>query len=137
MTTETILIWLDPAPAAAGVLSDRAVHRTRTRRSAIRIAVGAAALSWLGSMVVFVRALGMEHLGEHPFASAINWLPTGDTWFADRRADRPARARWCCSSWPGRCLMIFLYSVGYHNFGQPAGDHDQRRPAAARRDRDR
>jgi NADH-quinone oxidoreductase subunit L len=21
-------------------------------------------------------------------------------------------------------LMIFLYSVGYHNFGQPAGDHD-------------
>src|SRR5258706_8097583 len=20
--------------------------------------------------------------------------------------------------------MIFLYSVGYHNFGQPAGDHD-------------
>ena len=22
-------------------------------------------------------------------------------------------------------LMIFIYSVGYHNFGQPAGDHDQ------------
>jgi NADH-quinone oxidoreductase subunit L len=22
-------------------------------------------------------------------------------------------------------LMIFLYSVGYHNFGQPKGDHDQ------------
>ena len=22
-------------------------------------------------------------------------------------------------------LMIFIYSVGYHNFGQPAGEHDQ------------
>jgi len=22
-------------------------------------------------------------------------------------------------------LMIFIYSVGYHNFGQPAGDHDE------------
>ena len=22
-------------------------------------------------------------------------------------------------------LMIFIYSVGYHNFGQPKGDHDQ------------
>ena len=21
-------------------------------------------------------------------------------------------------------LMIFIYSVGYHNYGQPAGDHD-------------
>ena len=32
--------------------------------------------------------------------------------------------------------MIFIYSVGYHNFGQPKGDHD-RRSAPARRHRGR
>ncbi len=89
------------------------------------LAVGAAFLSWLGSMIVFFSVIGIEHLGEHPIESSINWLPTGDTWFKVGVLVDPLTAvvlffvAWTV-------LMIFLYSVGYHNFGQPAGDHDHK-----------
>jgi len=99
------------------------------------LAVGAAFFSWLGSMIVFVRALGVEHLGEHPFESSVNWLPIGDTWFKIGVLVDPLTAvvlffvAWTV-------LMIFLYSVGYHNFGQPVGDHDHK-GSASRSDRRR
>ena len=87
------------------------------------VAVGAAFLSWLGCMIVFVRALGVEHLGEHPFASSINWLPTGDMWLKiGVLIDPLSAATLFFVAWT--VLMIFIYSVGYHNYGQPAGDHD-------------
>ncbi|HMB21610.1 MAG TPA: hypothetical protein VKP08_02205, partial [Anaerolineales bacterium] len=76
MTTET-LIWLIPLPPVLAfflivLLTNKSKALSHT------IAVGAAFLSWLGSMVVFVRALGVEHLGEHPFADSIPWLPLGE-----------------------------------------------------------
>jgi NADH-quinone oxidoreductase subunit L len=87
--------------------------------------VGAALLSWLGSMIVFVRALGVEHLGEHPFESSIAWLPTGDTWFRVGVLVDPLTAvTLFFVAWT--VLMIFVYSVGYHNFGQPEGEHDHK-----------
>ncbi|RME06125.1 MAG: NADH-quinone oxidoreductase subunit L, partial [Anaerolineae bacterium] len=89
------------------------------------IAVGAALLSWAGSMVVFWNALqrGAHELGKHPFASALNWLPTGDNWFRiGVMIDPLSAAVLFFVAWT--VLMIFLYSVGYHNFGQPKGDHD-------------
>jgi NADH-quinone oxidoreductase subunit L len=88
------------------------------------IAVGAAFLSWLGSMVVFVLAVRTPHLGEHPFHSTINWFPTGDTWFRIGVLVDPLTAGTLFFvAWT--VLMIFIYSVGYHNFGQPKGDHDR------------
>ena len=44
-------------------------------------------------MIVFVRALGVEHLGEHPFESSVNWLPTRRYLVQDRRAGGPAHRR--------------------------------------------
>jgi NADH-quinone oxidoreductase subunit L len=89
------------------------------------VAVGAALLSWLGSMIVFARANGVEHLGEHPFESSINWLPLGDSWFRIGVLVDPLTAvTLFFVAWT--VLMIFIYSVGYHNFGQPAGDHDHK-----------
>ncbi len=65
----------------------------------------------------------MEHLGEHPFESSIPWLPTGDTWLKiGVLIDPLSAAVLFFVAWT--VLMIFLYSVGYHNFGQPTGDHD-------------
>jgi len=87
------------------------------------VAVGAALLSWIGSIIVFVRALGVERLGEHPFESSFAWLPTGETWLRIGVLIDPLSAvvlffvAWTV-------LMIFIYSVGYHNYGQPQGDHD-------------
>jgi NADH-quinone oxidoreductase subunit L len=121
MTTET-LIWLIPLPP---VLAFFLIVLLTNKNKALShtLAVGAAFLSWLGSMIVFVRALGVEHLGEHPFESSVNWLPTGDTWFRiGVLVDPLTAAVLFFVAWT--VLMIFIYSVGYHNYGQPEGDHD-------------
>ena len=122
MTTET-LIWLIPLPLVLAFFLI-VLFTNKSKALSHTIAVGAAFLSWLGSMIVFVRALGVEHLGEHPFESSVNWLPTGDTWFRIGVLIDPigAAVLFFVSI---TILMIFLYSVGYQNFGQPKGDHDQ------------
>jgi NADH-quinone oxidoreductase subunit L len=121
MTTET-LIWLIPLPPVLA-FALIVLFTNRSKWLSHTIAVGAALLSWLGSMIVFVRALGVEHFGEHPFESSIPWLPTGDTWFRiGVLVDPLTAAVLFFVAWT--VLMIFLYSVGYHNFGQPKGDHD-------------
>jgi NADH-quinone oxidoreductase subunit L len=123
MTTET-LIWLIPLPPVLA-FALIVLFTNRSKWLSHTIAVGAAFLSWLGSMIVFVRALGVEHLGEHPFASSINWIPTGDTWLkVGVLVDPLTAAVLFFVAWT--VLMIFLYSVGYHNFGQPVGDHDRK-----------
>ena len=123
MTTET-LIWLIPLPPVLAFFV--IVLFTNTNKALSHtLAVGAAFLSWLGSMIVFVRALGVEHLGEHPFESSVNWLPTADTWLRiGILVDPLTAAVLFFVAWT--VLMIFIYSVGYHNYGQPAGDHDHK-----------
>ena len=121
MTTE-LLIWLIPLPPVLAFFLI-VLFTNKSKAASHTVAVGAAFLSWLGAMIVFIRALGVEHLAERPFASAIDWLPTGDTFLQIGVLIDPLSAitlffvAWCV-------LMIFIYSVGYHNFGQPEGDHD-------------
>src|SRR5512147_1149878 len=123
MTTET-LIWLIPLPPVLA-FALIVLFTNRSKWLSHTIAVGAAFLSWRMSMIVFARALGVEHLGEHPFESSIPWLPTGDTVFKIGVLVDPLSATVLFFvAWT--VLMIFLYSVGYHNFGQPAGDHDHK-----------
>jgi NADH-quinone oxidoreductase subunit L len=122
MNTE-MLIWLIPLPPLLAffliiLLTNRGKALSHT------IAVGAALLSWAGAMVVFWQAAHTEHLGVNPFASSINWFPTGLTWFRiGVLVDPLTAATLFFVAWT--VLMIFIYSVGYHNFGQPKGDHDQ------------
>src|SRR6266545_205665 len=124
MTTET-LIWLIPLPP---VLAFFLIVLLTNKNKVLShtLAVGAAFLSWLGSMVVFVRALGVEHLGQHPFESSVDWLPLGETAATHFKigvlVDPLTAAVLFFVAWT--VLMIFVYSVGYHNFGQPEGDHD-------------
>ncbi len=121
MTSET-LIWLIPLPPLLAFFLI-VLFTNKNKALSHGIGVGAAFLSWLGSMVVFARAIGVEHLGDHPFASSINWIPTGDTWLkVGVLVDPLSAAVLFFVAWT--IFMIFLYSVGYHNFGQPAGDHD-------------
>ena len=77
MTIET-LIWLLPVPPLLAFFLI-VLFTNRSKLLSTIIAVGAAALSWLGSMVVFFNAVQVDHFGEHPFKSAVNWLPTGAT----------------------------------------------------------
>src|ERR1700752_1203162 len=121
MTTET-LIWLISLPPALAFFLI-ILFTNKNKALSHTVAVGAAFLSWLASMIVFVRALGVGHLGEHPFESSINWLPLGDTWLLIGVLVDPLTAvTLFFVAWT--VLMIFIYSIGYHNYGQPEGDHD-------------
>ena len=121
MSTETI-IWLIPLPPLLAFFLI-VLFTNRSKRLSALIAVAAAFLSWLGSMYVFLRALAVEHLGETPFVSNIPWIPTGNTALRiGIQVDPLSAAVLFFVAWT--VLMIFIYSVGYHNFGQPKGDHD-------------
>jgi len=121
MATET-LIWLIPLPPLLAFFLI-VLFTNRNKALSHTIGVGAAALSWLASMVVFFRAVGAEHLGGHPFADSIPWLPTGDTFLKiGVLVDPVGAAVLFFVAWT--IFMIFLYSVGYQNYGQPKGDHD-------------
>jgi NADH-quinone oxidoreductase subunit L len=122
MATET-LIWLLLVPPLLAFFLI-VLFTNRSNRLSHIIGVGAAFLSWLGSMVVFYRAVTTEHLGEHPFTSSFNWLATGDKYLSVGLLVDPLTAvSLFFVAWT--IFMIFLYSVGYHNFGQPKGDHDR------------
>jgi NADH-quinone oxidoreductase subunit L len=120
----TTLIWLIPLPPLlAFFLIILFTNKKRTLSHSI--AVGAAGLSWLGSMVVFVSALGVKEFGKNIYESVLNWLPTGNTWFQiGVRIDPLSAVVLFFVAWT--VLMIFIYSIGYHNYGQPAGDHDRK-----------
>ena len=126
MTTET-LMWLIPLPPVL-TFALIVLFTNRSKTLSHTLAVGAAFLSLLGSMIVFVGALGVEHLGEHPFESSVNWLPLGEsveTYFKIGVLVDPTTAV-VLFFVAITIFMIFLYSVGYHNFGQPEGDHNQK-----------
>lgn len=122
MTTET-LVWLIPVPPLLAFFLI-VLFTNRSKALSHTIAVGAAFLSWLGSMVVFYRAITTPELGKHPITSPIEWLPMGSGWFKiGIQIDPLSAATLFFVAWT--ILMIFLYSVGYHNYGQPDGDHDR------------
>ena len=122
MSTETI-IWLLPLPPLLAFFLI-VLFTNRNKALSHTIAVGAALLSWLGSMVVFWRVLQVEKLGENPFVYNINWMPLGTSWFRiGVQIDPLSAAVLFFVSWT--ILMIFIYSIGYQNYGQPKGDHDR------------
>jgi NADH-quinone oxidoreductase subunit L len=122
MTTETLILLLPLPPLLAFFLI--VLFTNRSKSLSHTIAVGAAFLSWLGSMVVFFRAIQVEHLGRNPIRVPIPWLPMGDTWLnVGVQIDPLSAITLFFVAWT--VLMIFIYSIGYHNFGQPKGDHDR------------
>jgi NADH-quinone oxidoreductase subunit L len=116
------IIWLLPLPPLLAFFAI-ILFSNKYKSLSHSIALGAAGLSWLGSMVIFTKAIGEEEFGKHAFESAVNWLPTGNTWFQiGVRVDPLSAVVLFFVAWT--VLAIFAYSIGYHNFGQPKGDHD-------------
>jgi len=123
MTTEN-LIWLLPLPPLLAFFLIVLISN-RNKALSHSIAIGAALLSWAGSMVVVWKALSVEQLGKNPFTSTYPWLPLGDKWFnIGILVDPLTTVTLFFVAWT--VLMIFIYSVGYHNYGQPMGDHDHK-----------
>src|SRR5258706_5853063 len=122
MATETI-IWLIPLPPLLAFFLI-VLFTNRSNALSHSIAVGAAALSWLGRMLVFVSALRTEEFGKNVFASAINWLPTADSFLqVGVLVDPLSAVTLFFVGWT--VLMIFICGMGYHNSGLPAAVHAQ------------
>jgi len=123
MISTQILVWLLPLPPAlAFILISLFTYRRRALSHTL--AVGAAALSWLAAMVVFIQAISIHDLGTNPIVSSIPWLPMGSSWMQiGIQIDPLSTLTLFFVAWT--VLMIFIYSIGYHNFGSPVGDHDQ------------
>ncbi|HEY3343623.1 MAG TPA: NADH-quinone oxidoreductase subunit L [Anaerolineaceae bacterium] len=121
MTTET-LIWLLPVPP---LLAFALIILFTNRRNGLShtLAIGAAGLSFIGSMLVFFLAVTTEGLAEHPLASAVNWLPMpGKPFQAGVMIDPLSAVTLFFVA--VTVLMIFIYSVGYHNYGSVKGEAD-------------
>lgn len=123
MSIET-LIWLTPLPPVLAFFII-VLWAHRNNRLSHGIAIGAMLLSWASAMFVFWRAVNTNDLGHHPFTSSINWLPTGETALKLGVLIDPLSALTLFFvAWT--CLMIFIYSVGYHNFGKKRDSEDRK-----------
>jgi NADH-quinone oxidoreductase subunit L len=117
------LIWLIPLPPLLAFFLI-VLFTNRSKGLSHSLAVGAALLSWAASMVVFFEAITAKDLASSPFGSSISWLPTGSTWFKIGVQIDPLQAvTLFFVAWT--VLSIFVYSIGYHNYGQPKGEIDQ------------
>lgn len=129
MTEQTLqtLTWLIPAtPLLAFFLI---VLFTKHNRTLSWMLAWAGIISSLvmGWIVAFDLLLDdVHHLAEHPVAisSAVDWIPFGDyakgLWLRMGVAVDPLTAIMLIMV-PFATTMIFIYSVGYHNYGKPRG----------------
>ncbi len=118
-----LLIWLIPLPPILAFFLI-ALFTNRSKGLSHTVAVGGMAISWALSLWVFWQAITAEHLGEHPFEATIDWLPTGTTTLRfGVLVDPLAAVTLFFVAWT--CLLIFIYSVGYSNYGKPRDPHDE------------
>jgi NADH-quinone oxidoreductase subunit L len=122
MEINEIWIWLIPVfPFLAFGLI--AIFTNRWNALSHWIAIGALVISIvLGMIVVFSAfAEGGEHMGELPFTDSQNWLPTGDTFLKLGVLVDPLTAVVLFFVMV-TLFAIFVYSVGYMNYGTPNQD---------------
>ena len=153
MSQETLqtLTWLIPAgPLLVFFLIVLFTKHNRTLSWMLAWAgvVGALVLSWTVAFNLFGTFLNDDvshphELIEHPvqIASSIDWLPIGDfaneTWLKMGVSVDPLTAVMLFMV-PFAVFMIFIYSVGYHNYGKPPGrergvpNHGQEEPMFSR-----
>lgn len=121
--TPELLTWLIPLPPIlAFAVIVLLTHRSN--RLSHTLAVGAMVISWGLAMAVFWMAITTPELGEHPIAASIDWLPTGgETLRFGVLIDPLSAITLFFVAWT--CLAIFVYSIGYHNYGKPRDPADR------------
>ena len=125
----TTLTWLIPAmPIAAFFFIALFASRNRTLSWLVAWAaiISSLVMSWIVGLSVLGQ--GVHALEEHPevISSALNWLPLGDfyqgQWLRQGVAVDPLGAIMLLMV-SFATTMIFIYSVGYHNWGHGLGKH--------------
>jgi NADH-quinone oxidoreductase subunit L len=128
--TLTLMTWLIPVgPLLAFFLIALFVNRSRTLSWLLAWAgvFSSLILGWTVALnVAAVAVQDLHHLEEHPVvvADSVTWLPIGDyldgTWLEMGVAVDPLTAVMLIMV-TFAITMIFIYSVGYHNWGAPLG----------------
>jgi len=118
-----LLAWLVPLPPVLAFFIILLFTKRNNRLSHI-VGLGAMLLSWAMGLTLFVAAVSTEGLAENPITSSVPWLPTGSTWLEmGILVDPLSAATLFFVVWT--CLAIFVYSVGYHNFGHQRDPADK------------
>ncbi len=118
-----LLTWLIPLPPLLAFFLI-VLLTYRSNRLSHSLAVGAMFVSWGLAMVVFAQAVTTPELGRHPFQSSLEWIPTGQTALRFGVLVDPLGAvSLFFVAWT--CLAIFVYSIGYHNYGKPRDPQDR------------
>jgi NADH-quinone oxidoreductase subunit L len=121
--SSNLLIWFIPLPPLLAFVLIL-LFTSRSNRTSHTLAIGGAALSFIASMVIFFRAINLLGLAQNPLRSQVNWLQLGSDWLKlGVQVDPLTAVMLFFVAWT--VLMIIVYSVGYHNFGQPKGVHDR------------
>ena len=117
------LTWLIPLPPILAFFLI-VLWANRSNRLSHTIAVGAMLLSWGLAMAVFWMAISTDDLGQNPFADSIAWLQTGEiTLNIGVLIDPLGAVSLFFVAWT--CLAIFIYSIGYHNYGKQRDPQDR------------
>ncbi len=115
-----LLILLIPVPPLLAFFVI-ILFANKSNRLSHTLGVGAMFLSWALGLVVFWNALRIEH----PIDFSFDWIPTGDTWIQlGFRVDHLTAVVLFFVVWT--CLMIFIYSIGYQNFGKKRDPEDKK-----------
>ncbi|MGB7539781.1 MAG: NADH-quinone oxidoreductase subunit L [Anaerolineales bacterium] len=122
LATIAFLIPLPPLAAFAAIL----LLTRRHRALSTAVAVGMLALSVCGALIVAAGAGRTADLAENPIVQPVPWIPgAADGSGAIRigvQVDGLAVLALCFVA--VTLLAIFIYSIGYHNFGAPEGEAD-------------
>jgi NADH-quinone oxidoreductase subunit L len=111
-----LLMWLIPLPPILAFFLI-VLWANRNNRLSHTLAVGAMLLSWGLAMAVFWLAITADNLSHNPFTDSIEWLQTGDRALRIGVLIDPLGAvSLFFVAWT--CLAIFIYSIGYHNYGK-------------------
>ncbi len=125
--TFTWLIPLPPLLAFALIV----LFTNRSKILSHTVAIGLMGVSWVLSWIVFFYSLGVHDFGHglDIFGIKFDWLPFGNA----ATGTTPLEMGTLVDPLTGimlffvslACLLIFIYSVGYSNFGKARDEHDQ------------
>ena len=118
-----LLVWLIPVPPLLAFFLI-VLLTNRNKGLSHTLAILGVFLSWLLSWGLFFQTLGAHEFGREVLASSVGWLPFGTDVLALGVLVDPLTAVMLFFV-SLACLMIFIYSVGYSNWGKPRDAHDQ------------
>jgi NADH-quinone oxidoreductase subunit L len=122
------ITWLIPVPPLLAFFLI-ILFTNRNKGLSHTVAIGMMLISWAFSWIVFFNVIGMEGFGHEAIERAVDWLPFGGEGVAGAETFRmgvlvdPLTAIMLFFV-PLACSMIFIYSVGYGNWGKPRDPHD-------------